>query len=490
MRPGRSTAVADEPALRGAWSRRGRRLAVISGALLLAVSAAYAGATGVASVDATDPVLPTPVEPEPVATPEPPGGAVLDRRVAATLDPVLANTRLGGHVVAAVADLDAAVPALVTEVRAGAAVDGPGQVIPASLLKLLTGVAALESLGPGHVFTTRVVARGGRKRIVLVGGGDPYLARKPVGRRQRATVYPPRADLRTLARDSARSLQAAGVSRVRVDFDDSLFSGPTASAGWPASYLAEGVVSPITALWVDGGRDPGGIGRVADPTARAVQVFRTALGRAGISVTGSARRRPVPAEAAGVDVVARADSAPLSQIVERLLTVSDNEAAEVVAHHVGLEVAGDASFEGGAIGTATTLNGLGVDLDGAQLDDGSGLSRGNRLDVETLIAVLRVAASPEHPELRAVLSGLPVGGFNGSLQDRFDSATPAQQGRVRAKTGTLTGVSGLAGLVTDAGGNTLAVVLAADQVRLSDTLATRAALDRAAASLASCRCSR
>ncbi len=53
--------------------------------------------------------------------------------------------------------------------------------MPASTLKILTAAAALEVLGPDHTFATRVVA-GGRSRLTLVGGGDPFLAAKrPTG---------------------------------------------------------------------------------------------------------------------------------------------------------------------------------------------------------------------------------------------------------------------------------------------------------------------
>ena len=58
------------------------------------------------------------------------------------------------------------------------------------------------------------------------------------------------------------------------------------------------------------------------------------------------------------------------------------------------------------------------------LYDGSGLSRDNRLDPRVLVDVLRLAMRPEHPELRAVLTGLPVAGFTGSLADRMDLGPP------------------------------------------------------------------
>ena len=134
--------------------------------------------------------------------------------------------------------------------------------------------------------------------------------------------------------------------------------------------------------------------------------------------------------------------------------------------------------------------GSGVDLAGDRVYDGSGLSRRSRVRLDTLVDVLRVAASPEHPELRAVVSGLPVAGFTGSLELRFDEAAAPGAGVVRAKTGTLTGVSGLAGLVTDAEGGPLVFAAVADKVALLDTLDARDALDRLAAALATCRCTR
>jgi D-alanyl-D-alanine carboxypeptidase/D-alanyl-D-alanine-endopeptidase (penicillin-binding protein 4) len=187
--------------------------------------------------------------------------------------------------------------------------------------------------------------------------------------------------------------------------------------------------------------------------------------------------------------VAAVRSAPLEQIAEWVLLVSDNEAAEVLARHVGLATAGTGSFEAGVAGVLRTLRGLGVRTDGARVLDGSGLSRENRLDPDTLLDVLRLASSEEHPELRSGVTGLPVAGFSGSLELRFADVPPPGRGQVRAKTGTLTGVSALAGVVTDLDGSTMLFVLAADRVALLDTLDAREALDDAAAALAACHCS-
>ena len=419
--------------------------------------------------------LPDLVEPAPVAVPDAEAVRPAPARVRRAVAPGLADPDLGKHAVAVVGGL-APDSAVVTEGDAGT-------VMPASTTKLLTTTAALSALGPDHVFTTRVVAAGSGRRLVLVGGGDPYLASKPAD----GPTYPPRADVVSLARLTAAALRERGVRTVRLGYDDGLFTGPTASPSWEPDYLPDQVVAPISALWVDGGRPPWGYGRVTDPAAYAADVYAAALRRTGITVRGRVTPRAAPRTATDLAVVS---SAPLAEIVEHVLDVSDNEAAEVLAHHVGLAVEGEGSFAAARRGVAATLADLGVDLASDRVYDGSGLSRRSRIRPSTLVDVLRVAASAEHPELRAVISGLPVAGFTGSLELRFSAGEADGRGLVRAKTGTLTGVSGLAGLVTDAGGRTLVFVAVADRVALRDTLAARDALDGVAASLTACDCAR
>jgi D-alanyl-D-alanine carboxypeptidase/D-alanyl-D-alanine-endopeptidase (penicillin-binding protein 4) len=104
------------------------------------------------------------------------------------------------------------------------------------------------------------------------------------------------------------------------------------------------------------------------------------------------------------------------------------------------------------------------------------------------MSVLELAASPAHPGLRAVVADLPVAGFTGSLAYRFLTGDRAGLGLVRAKTGTLTGVHGLAGVATTVDGSVLVFVAVADRVPLVDTLPARAKLDQIAAALAGCRC--
>ena len=416
--------------------------------------------------------LPAVTTPDQVADAVRPG-PLRAQAVRKALAPYLADPDLGKHVLAAVAPLDPADGRLVAI--------GSGVAVPASTTKLVTSAAALLALGPDHTFATTVV-RTSKRRIVLVGGGDPLLARAPAAADEEPP-YPVRADVNDLAERTAASLRDRGVRRVTLGYDATLFDGPSASPQWEADYVPDGVVSPISSLWVDEGRSPTGYGRVADPALDAAQTFAAALTAAGITVDGA----PAPATApAGGATLARVTSAPLSQIVERVLQVSDNEAAEVLLRHVGRQVVGEASFSGGRRGVTRVLAEAGVDLRDDTLYDGSGLSRRNRMAPHTLLDVLRAAVT--RPELGALVSGLPVAAFSGSLADRFAEGPAEARGRVRAKTGTLRGVTSLAGVAVDATGRPMLFVLMADRVALLDDTDAEAALDQAAAALGACRC--
>lgn len=397
-------------------------------------------------------------------------GAVDPAAVRRVLTPVLDGAELGKHATFRVVDLSDGTAVFQRDA---------GAVIPASTMKLLTSAAALSALGPTTRFSTSVVASG--NKLVLVGGGDPFLASSKAKAKGQ---YPARADLATLAARTATALAARGTTKVTLSYDAGLFTGPAVNPRWPASYITDNVVPPISALWVDEAR--GADGRyVADPAAAAADAFAAALRARKIDVVGTPKKQQGPGTGTPVAAV---QSATVGEIVQQTLAVSDNNAAEVLARHVGATVGGDASFTGGLEAVFEVLDDLGVDVSDSVAYDGSGLSRENDLTARTLVDVLRIAASADHPELREVITGLPVAGFTGSLQKRFDRGPAAAQGRVRAKTGTLTGVHGLAGIAADLDGNLMAFAFVADRVPVEDTLAAQRDLDLLAAALGSCHC--
>jgi D-alanyl-D-alanine carboxypeptidase/D-alanyl-D-alanine-endopeptidase (penicillin-binding protein 4) len=182
--------------------------------------------------------------------------------------------------------------------------------------------------------------------------------------------------------------------------------------------------------------------------------------------------------------------APLAEVVQHVLEVSDNEGAEVLARQVAVARGEPGSSVGAGRAVRAVLRTIGVSTAGDRIYDGSGLSRQDRLRPETLLAVIEAASSPDRPGLRAAVANLPVAGFTGSLASRFDKGDPAGLGTVRAKTGTLTGVHGLTGTVTSRDGAVMAFVAIADRVRPINTLDARVLVDRVAAALGGCECSR
>ena len=338
--------------------------------------------------------------------------------------------------------------------------------IPASTTKLATATAALDVLGSQTRLST-VVYRDDRV-VTLVGGGDPTLTR---------------ADLAELSRVVAEDFGTQTLVTVR--YDASAFTGPTLGPGWPASFPRLGVVSPVTALMVDQGRvRPGAGSRVDDPARQAGTLFADLLRAEGLKVR---RVRAGTLDTTAAREVARVESAPVADIVQQTLTDSDNTAAEVLAHLVGGKLVGEASFAGGARATEQALESAGIDIVGVDLADGSGLSRANRIPASTLADILATAVTTPDPDLSLLPQGLAVAGLTGTLADRFTSAaTRPGRGFVQAKTGTLTGVSSLAGTVRDAEGRTLVFAMIDDRARSLNQV--RATMDTVASRLATCGC--
>jgi D-alanyl-D-alanine carboxypeptidase/D-alanyl-D-alanine-endopeptidase (penicillin-binding protein 4) len=177
----------------------------------------------------------------------------------------------------------------------------------------------------------------------------------------------------------------------------------------------------------------------------------------------------------------------MTGLVQELLADSDNDLAESLAHLVGGKVLGDPSFAGGAEATTSILKSAGVDTAGMNLADGSGLSRRNAISADTLAGLLSEVAVGTEVSWWPISSGLASAGETGTLTNRFKTkATKAGAGVVRAKTGTLTGVSSLAGLVRDDDGRLLVFALISNKV--SSLYSARETMDKIASQLAECGC--
>ncbi|HET9658199.1 MAG TPA: D-alanyl-D-alanine carboxypeptidase/D-alanyl-D-alanine-endopeptidase, partial [Kineosporiaceae bacterium] len=381
------------------------------------------------------------------------------------------------------AGLGAAVSVQVVDVQTGKAllsVNPAARPVPASTAKLLTAAAVLTTVGPQQTLPTTVVSGATPAEVVLVGGGDVLLGAGPGDPHAVAG----RAGLADLADQVAAALQSSGRTSVAVRLDDGLFQGPAISPGWQPGDVAAGFVAPVMALEVNAGVIPKKPARQADPAMSAAQTFAALLGRRGIAVTGPVTRAGAPASASTLGTVR---SAPVADLVEYALTMSDNTVAEALARLVAVKAGRPATFTDGGKAVLDQVGRLGVPVDGDHLVGGSGLADGSSVSVATLTGLLALAGSADHPQLRALLTGLPVAGASGTLSDRFAARDQhGGLGVVRAKTGTLKGVNALAGLVVDVDGRLLAFAILADKT--GGTEAARAALDDVAVALAGCGC--
>jgi serine-type D-Ala-D-Ala carboxypeptidase/endopeptidase (penicillin-binding protein 4) len=347
-------------------------------------------------------------------------------------------------------------------------------VAPASTSKLLTAAAVLARYHGTDRFVTRVVAGPDPNSVVLVGGGDPTLSAAPAGQ---PTEYPEAARLSALAAAVRAAVGAIPITQVIVD--DSLFSGPATASGWAPEDAPSSYASPITAVLVDAGRDaPNADLRSAEPDLAAGRALAAVLG-AGQVARGSAP--------AGARTLAQVQSAPVGVLVEQMLRDSDNVIAEVLARQVARAAHQPASFTAAAAAVRSTLAPWGITV-GDGMRDGSGLSALDRIPAAALSQVLLAATGTAHPELRPLLSGLSVAGWDGSLveQGRFSGSAAAADGVLRAKTGSLTGVSAMAGVLVDADGRQLIFAFIAD--RAPAEAIARAAIDQLAVALVRCGC--
>src|SRR5262245_21119169 len=422
-------------------------------------------------------------------------GAATVAGVTARVGKLVRSGALGSHV-----------GALVTDLSSGQALyqhDATAGFTPASTTKIATAVAALETLGPQHRFSTRVmIGRGSdagasHARIVLSGGGDPTLA----VRRYPAGDYPQPATLSSLAAATARALRAKGIGSVSVSYDGSIFGGPTVAKGWKGigvagNYISSGNVAPVTGLEVDQGRltargfpqdsdDAGNYrARSLTPSQDAAKAFAQLLRKDGISVRGKPSEASAPARATELAAVR---SPALAAIVQQMLTESNNVIAETLARHVAVVTGRPGTFAGASAAVMAAAAKLNVH--GLHLYDGSGLSPMDRISPRALVSLVGVAAR-SGARLRPVITGLPVAGFSGTLGpgSLFGPFGKAGLGMVRAKTGNLNHVATLAGVAMTTHGQLLAFAFMGNDI--PDSLGTQAesSLAQLANALAGCGC--
>lgn len=293
--------------------------------------------------------------------------------------------------------------------------------IPASVEKLYTLAAALAQFGPEGRLTTSVLGVGQadasgvwRGDLYLRGAGDPSL------------------DVAALARlATAVGRSVTRVAGSIVGDPSVLDNRPGAAAGGygPSSELT----GTLSGLAVDRGRS----GNHGTPAAYAAGKLAAELRAGGVAVTGRSADGSTPPGAA---VLASVDSPPMSTLARLTALRSDNFFAEMLLKDLGARFAHVGSTLAGAQVVRRWLASLGLR---PRVIDGSGLSRSNRTSPRQVVDLLKVLTGQLAPVGVALRDALPVAGRSGTLRRRMRRGPAA--GNCQAKTGTLAGVSALAG---------------------------------------------
>jgi len=367
-------------------------------------------------------------------------------------------------------------------------------LLPASLMKIVTAAAALEVMAPNEVYKTEVFVRADvlasvddgvlRGDVYLVGGGDPVLSTPRYIERFPEPVA--HTDITKLGDRVFAALTAHGITRIegRLVGDDYWFpdkerdytghypqpptGGTLPDAVWKRSYVTLNTVGQLSGLllndgyrsysWSVSSAGRRGNVRAADPAQHAASVFDDVLEARGMVITRrpASGPAPSPAERASLGSI---ESPPLSEVLLRMLSRSDNTTAEMLLKEVGRRTAGSARSTAVSSVQEIMRQKLGPLAEGLVVADGSGLSYHNRLTCAAMVELLS-QAGPGSPLVR----GLAVAGERGTLR----ACRPAVAGQdrneaIRAKTGTLGASTALAGVSVAADGEVLTFAVIANR---------------------------
>lgn len=392
---------------------------------------------------------------------------------------------------------------------------GDIRVHPASVMKLLTGAAAFETLGTDYTFQTELYTDGKVQGGVLAGNlylrgqGDPTLTKKEltafVADLKAAGIQTIQGDIYgdDTWYDDVRFSQdlnwsdepyytGAQVSALTLSPNDDYDAGTVIVEITPAKKVGQaGYVGMVPAndymtivnktqtvgkggkksiqverqhgsnTLIVSGTIPAGAKKarswasVWEPTNYTANIFKQAIEEQGIvfSTTPKLARRTVPK---GATLLTSKQSMPLKELFIPFMKLSNNGHAELLVKEMGRVVGGDGSWDKGLAVMEATLADMGIDTTTLLLRDGSGMSHKNLVTADEVSKLLyNVQSKPWYPEF---LQSLPVAGSNerfigGTLRNRMEGTAAADN--VQAKTGTLNGVSALSGYVKTANDETL-----------------------------------
>ncbi len=293
---------------------------------------------------------------------------------------------------------------------------------PASTMKMIVSVTALDRLGHDHEYRTRLAYTGEVRDSVLhgdvwcKGGFDPAFDGN---------------DLETFANDILR----LGVDTIKGSLcaDLTMKDDKLLGEGWCWDD-DNPVLSP---LLVSGKNN-------------FLERLAKRLAKAGVVVEGTMRTGRMPRDAQELCVISR----PVTAILPRLMKKSDNLYAETLFYLMASDAAPSrpATAKTGRQQVNRLISDLGFKTSSYYIADGSGLSLYNYVSPELEVAFLKYAY--HSPRIYPYLyESMPIAGEDGTLGSRMKNGYA--RGNVHAKTGTVTGVSALAGYLTAPNGHVI-----------------------------------
>ncbi|MBX2803249.1 MAG: D-alanyl-D-alanine carboxypeptidase/D-alanyl-D-alanine-endopeptidase [Myxococcales bacterium] len=324
------------------------------------------------------------------------------------------------------------------------------RLVPASTVKWLVAVAATDLLGFDYRFRTRLQATGHldgdvlHGDLILKGSGDPSFMEE---------------DARPLFASVVETLNASGIRQIRgrVLVDDSVVTDPGLGVGWMWDDARFGFSAPVSGLNIAHNVQKPGLTScevagdrgtpLKEPAICVAAVLDDVLKRAKVRVRGGEVAVARGSDEAWDLVVW--ESAPLEELLERMLLDSDNLYAESIAR--ALDKSPRRSFAGAREALNEVLGRAGVRPAGTRFVDGSGLSRYAMVSAGDLVQLTAWSTSQRWG--RRLRQLLPVAGVSGTLEGR--GAGTAAEGRVWGKTGSMSGVRNVVGVAFDQKGRPL-----------------------------------
>lgn len=362
---------------------------------------------------------------------------------------------------------------------------------PASNAKLLSSYAALKALGPKFQYTTQIYQR--RNDWIVRFSGDPSLTTSNVS-----------ALLEQIKKQGITTLSG------NLVVDDTLYSDEPYSQGWMHDDLSWAYAAPVTTLTLDEnavsflltpGKTIGEIAKlkinnptsfpgvtledrvvsvtpekaenhchltmnidalhykfggcwavsesptilkaaIQNPRAHFSALMPTLLKKAGIDFKGKVIYKK--SDVKDLKLLAEHRSQPLKELLKPILSDSNNQYANALFKTLGYQTLGEGTFQAGSLATKTFLKPTGIDTKQMKLQDGAGISYYNQISPHVFARLLQHIY--HDPTIKTIfIDSLPISGQSGTLKYKLQAQNV--NGRIKAKTGTMTGVTNLSGFL-------------------------------------------